>query len=111
MGNGTWVCFDCKEAVRRPTHHAADVPCPACGESCKYIGTKIPIPAKRNTRAWQALRKRLTQWRITSQDQAQVDSVRQRHRLERAIASLEAEPRNAGRLDAIRLLKRQLDQL
>jgi DNA-directed RNA polymerase subunit RPC12/RpoP len=55
LGNGNWVCFECREAVRRPTQHADDVPCPACGQKCKYLGTQIPVPPKRSVKAWREL--------------------------------------------------------
>lgn len=55
-GNGNWVCFDCREAVRRPTQHKGDVPCPRCGQSCTYAGTQTAIPSKQNIKAWRQLR-------------------------------------------------------
>ena len=53
MSNATWVCFDCREVLRRPTEYREAVPCPNCGPGARYLGTKIRIPSKADDRAWQ----------------------------------------------------------
>lgn len=111
MGNGTWVCFECREVVRRPTHHAEAVPCPVCGERCNYLGTKIQIPAKRSIKAWRDLRDWFREMSQISRERIQIDRVRQRHQMEREIAKLEALPSNEGRASMIRRLRRELGEL
>ena len=111
MGNGTWACFDCREAVRRPTQHTADIPCPKCGRACKYLGTKIPIPIRRNAKAWRQLRERLGELTLAGRERAWIMRVRRRHQLEQAIAKLEAQAKNEGRANTIRQLKKQLADL
>lgn len=111
IGNATWACFDCREAVRRPTQYAGDVPCPRCGQACTYLGTKIPLPPKRDAKAWQELRDELCQRRLADQDRAWRMRVRRRHQLEQQIAKLAAQPRNDGRAQKIHLLKNRLAEL
>src|SRR5260370_30504354 len=103
MGNGTWVCFDCRETVRRPTQHAKAVPCPCCGQTCTYLGTKIPVPPRRDVKIWRSLRESFRQSRVAAQQRAWVGRVRERHRLEREIAEIEAMPRNKGQARTIQL--------
>jgi hypothetical protein len=111
MGNATWVCFDCREAVRRPTHHPAAVPCPQCGRACQCLGTKIRIPSKGDERAWQDLRVGIREQRIADVERSERMRVRRRHRLERQIAELEARPTNEGRARTLHLLREQLASL
>jgi hypothetical protein len=108
MGNATWVCFDCRQAVRRPTHYRAKVPCPTCTQVCTCIGTKIPIPPKCNTRAWTAFRKQFTLRTIAAADLKHHRKVRERHHLEQQIKTIESRPKTPGRIKLVRSLKRQL---
>lgn len=108
MGNAAWVCFDCRESVRRPTHHTADVPCPKCAQTCRCIGTKIPVPPKRDVRAWRQLRESLDAQTIRAAESQHERKTRQRHSIEQEIERLEARPKNDGRTRAVRLLKRRL---
>lgn len=108
MGNAAWVCFKCRESVRRPTHYTADVPCPKCGQRCRCIGTKIPVPAKRDVRAWRELRAGLDAQAVKVAEAEHRERVRRRHSLEQEIRRLESRPKNDGRGKAIGLLKRRL---
>ena len=45
--NSNWVCFDCRESVRRPAWGEGPVPCPSCGKHCWNLRCRIPIPPKR----------------------------------------------------------------
>lgn len=111
MGNATWVCFDCREAVRRPTHYAETVPCPQCGLDCVCLGTKIRIPPRGDEKAWKDLRVWLRGNRHAAAEQAERMRVLQRHSLEQQIADLEARPTNDGRTRALQQLRKQLESL
>ena len=108
MGNAAWVCFDCREAVRRPTHYEGAVPCPKCAQICRCIGTKIPVLPKRDVKAWRELRESLDAQAIRSTETQHRRRLRQRHSLEQEIKRLESRPKNDGRTKAVRLLKRRL---
>src|SRR4030095_8527682 len=56
IGNGTWVCFDCRQTVRRPVLWSLPVSCPQCGALCTGLETQTRIPAKRNAKAWHSPR-------------------------------------------------------
>ena len=111
MGNATWACFDCREAVRRPTHYPDAVPCPQCGRACRCLGTKIRIPAKGDERAWRDLRVGIREQLLADQERSERMRARRRHRLERQIAELEARPANEGRAGALHLLRERLASL
>ena len=109
MGNATWVCFDCREAVRRNTQYRETVPCPKCTASMRYLGYKIPVPRKRDASSWDALREQLNLEQSTRQHENTVKLVRRRHDAERELQRLEAKPSNPGRKKAILRLKKELD--
>lgn len=111
MGNATWVCFDCREAVRSTTHHAKAVPCPQCGRDCLCLGTKIRIPPRDDEKAWQTLRTSIREHRLVMLERLERMRVRRRHRLERQIDDLERRPDSEGRAKAIRLLRDELSSL
>jgi hypothetical protein len=111
MANGNWVCFDCRESVRRPTRHAGDVPCPLCGQRCRFLRTKLPIPSKRSVKAWQALRERAAANRVAALERAWVAMVRLRSKLEKELADLEARPADNGRTERIRVIRQRLADL
>jgi len=108
VSNATWVCFDCREVLRRPTEYREAVPCPKCGQGARYLGTKIRIPSKGDDRAWQALRSSVREWRIAAVERMERMRVRRRHVLERQIAELETRPANEGRERTIRRLREEL---
>jgi hypothetical protein len=108
MGNATWVCFDCREAMRRPTHYRAVVPCPVCGQAGRFLGTRIRIPARDRARSWRRLRLALQEAAAASAETAARIRVRHRHRIEREIAALEARPASRGRNRTIQLLQERL---
>jgi hypothetical protein len=108
VGKATWVCFDCREVMRRPTHYQEAVPCPRCGRASLYLGTKIRIPTKGDDRAWQVLRSSTCEQRLAAAERMELVRVRLRHRLERQIAELEGRPENEGRDRAIQQLRKEL---
>ena len=108
MSNATWACFDCREAVRRPTQHADAVPCPRCGNPCRGLGTKVRVPTKDDERAWQDLRVRVREERLANAERAALMRVRLRHGLEQQIAEVEARSSNEARYRTIHFLRKQL---
>ncbi len=108
MGKAAWVCFDCREAVRRDTQYLGAVPCSKCAKPCRYLGYKIPVPPKRDLSTWEALRNQLNAEKLQRQERVFETGVRRRHALEQEIAKLEARPENAGRKAAVRELRKQL---
>ena len=108
MNNATWVCFDCRQAVRRPEYMVEVIACPRCGQPMGYLGDKIRIPTQRQIKAWRRLWKsiyssprpitkipeQLRSWHVT--------------RLEAEIARLEAMPKNPRLIERIRMYRRQL---
>ena len=115
MSNDTWVCFDCQTTVRRATHYvsAASVPtearCPSCGKPCDCLGKKIPAPPKSRPKDWQALRESLHRKQheaLAAYAQHRVAAI---HVLEQEIDRLAALPDNAGRGQAIKQLRKELE--
>ncbi len=111
MSNANWVCFDCRETMRRSTEYAGPVPCPDCGAPCRCLGTKFRVPCKGDERAWRELRASIRDARSTVAEAADYWRVRLRHLLERQIADLEAHPANEARTRAIRLARERLAAL
>jgi len=111
MGSSAWVCFECRTAVRRPNYGVRDVPCPHCGQICKYLGYKIPVPPNREIKVWEALRRQLNDDAQKHADSEYEKTVRNRHNIEQEIKRLESRPENTGRTKAIRHLKRMLENL
>ena len=97
MGNASWVCFDCRESVRRPCHYEADVPCPRCAQICRCIGTKIPVPPKRDAKAWRELRESLDANAIRFAESQHRRQIRQRRSLGKEIKRAGARANSEGR--------------
>ena len=106
-GKTTWVCFDCREAVRRPAGHAKPVPCPKCRQNCQCLGTKIRISSKEAKLAWRELRMNIRESLLAAAERR----VRLRHRLEGQISELEAAPLTEERTGKLHRLKQQLASL
>ena len=67
--NGTWACFDCRTAVRRPTWRRVTferpwllgsigvgrVKCPSCGQPCRFLGPTVEVPRKQAIKKWRDL--------------------------------------------------------
>ncbi len=106
MSNSAWVCFECRLAVRRPSGHEADVVCAGCRAKCVPIGLRIPVPPKRDVRAWKVLQDGLAEQSSAWDKSRQKEVVRRRHALEQEIVRLEAMPSNPGRARAIRDLRK-----
>jgi hypothetical protein len=104
VSNATWVCFDCRHSVRRPTFPRPEVTCPNCKQPCVCLGRKIPIPPKDKVAAWKKLWDDLQSQKLTAVLSSEKERVERRHYLEKRIVALEARVPNPG-------LQRQLTQL
>src|SRR4029453_5018938 len=104
MSNASWVCFDCRQVVRRPTYPRSVVPCPACGKACFCLGRKIPVPPKVKVAAWKMLRKEMQAMTIAWELRRDKEAVLRRHEVEKRIQKLESLPEAASRGREIRKL-------
>lgn len=100
-----YVCFDCRVSVRRLTdphayldHRyqrtgrlAEEVRCPECGGPCRELGVYIPVPPKRDVKAWRELEKKLREGRIEEDAEVRRRIVRRRHAIERRIEQIRHE--------------------
>lgn len=111
MSNKKWVCFGCRIAVRRSQNDDAPVLCSECGNSCAYLGYKIPVPPKSKIREWEQLQTQINQKEKETTVARIKVLVRRKHDLEQEIARLEAMPRNEGRAKAVKLLRKKLEAL
>lgn len=108
MSNVNWVCFDCRESVRRPGHEDRPVLCLRCAHACWCLGSRTPVPPKQNVRAWQRLRKAFNERAVEAAVSRFEFGVQQSHRAERALRRLEAGPASPGRAKVLRGLKRRM---
>lgn len=114
MSHRTWACFECRKGVRRPTKYGNEalaqvIACPQCGRNCTHLGYKIPLPPRRDEKAWASLRAELLRSGLERQERSQQAAVRSRHQTEQEIRRLEERPDNAQRARLIRELRRRLD--
>jgi hypothetical protein len=110
MSNYAWVCFSCRTASRR-SPVAKNVRCRQCARPCECLGYKSPVPPKARAREWAALAEAFYGSRRRYSLCQQKLRVRRIHDTEREIARLELLPANEGRTDAIKRLRKQLEQL
>src|SRR5947207_10916400 len=109
MCNGTWVCFDCRVALRRRTWRgvtarhpwligsigSGGVLCRKCRQACLFLGPTVEIPPRRDVRGWKRLRERILKMRDAAKEMYFEDLVRWRHEVERKIEGLKDRPQNA----------------
>lgn len=108
MSNASWVCFDCRHVVRRPSYPRSVVPCPTCRKACFCLGRKIPVPPKEKVGAWKSLRKDLQSMTIAWELQRDKEAVARRHELERRLRKLESLPTEPSRRRQIKKLREEL---
>ncbi|MCP4902107.1 MAG: hypothetical protein GY906_34505 [bacterium] len=108
MSNRTWGCFDCRKTVRRDSFIEETPICPDCGVTCIYIGYQIPIPPRRDQKAWSELREQLRSEAMLRQEVARIRGVKGRHALEHEITRIEAMSENPGRQALLTQLRKQL---
>jgi hypothetical protein len=109
MSNASYICFDCRQAVRRSTPERDAVRCSSCGRRCQYLGRKIPVPPKTKVAAWRALRASMATIRVNWALRQERDALKRRHTVEKRIVELEAKPSNASRDHLLNKLRRELD--
>jgi DNA-directed RNA polymerase subunit RPC12/RpoP len=107
MSNYHWVCFTCREAVRRPGSDI-NVRCPACGKPCDNIGYKIPVPPKSKQQLWRELAESYAQARKDYFAGKSASNVRRLHDLEQEIERIRGMEASDGRLSLIKKLKSEL---
>jgi len=107
MSNRKWVCFNCREAVRRPAY-AEVVRCPRCAAPCQNIGYRIPLPPKSKVKLWAALHTSVEQDEIARRARLKVAVVAQAHSLEQRIGVIAGRPANPGRLSLLKRLSKKL---
>src|SRR5688572_15393659 len=109
MSNSTWVCFGCRQVVRRPASGRAAVKCPRCGSACKCLGQKIPVPLRERAAAWRALENRLTKAAIDWSVRQAQKAIERRHYVEKRILELASRPSSPSLGRQIQGLRRELD--
>lgn len=110
MSNYHWVCFECREAVRR--HGSAEnVRCPRCGEPCENIGYQIPVPPKSKPHLWQELAAAYAQARKDFFEVSSAANVRRLHDLEHEIQRIQRLELNKGRASLLKRLRAELSKL
>ena len=97
MSNASYICFECRQAVRRSTPEKAIVKCPSCGQRCQYLGRKIPVPPKSKLAAWRDLRTSMATIRTNWGVRQEREAVRRRHDVEKRITELELRQPNPSR--------------
>ncbi|MBS0657877.1 MAG: hypothetical protein JSR82_06470 [Verrucomicrobia bacterium] len=111
MCHGTWVCFDCRTAVRRATWRkvtrvypqllgdalSGRVRCPHCRAAGRFLGPSVAIPPKRATSRWRLLETAIGSLRRTHAGQRRHAEVRAQHALERRLLALQSRPWNRDR--------------
>jgi len=85
--------------------------CAMCGRPCTDLGHRIPVPPKRDSKAWAELQHQLEAQAIAQASAMYERNVRRRHELERQLAALQALPTSEGRQRSIRDLRRQIESL
>ena len=108
MTNATWVCFDCRQAVRAPTTPRRDVVCPRCRRSTFCPGRRVAIPPKAKVAAWRKLQKDVRSLVAQWSDYRERRRVADRHNLEKQIRRLERGSTTAFVADEIKRLRMEL---
>lgn len=110
MSNHHWACFTCRTVTRRPSL-STNVRCRQCREPCESLGYKTPIPPRYKVKEWAALFRYVNDARRSRQASQRQFNVRYRHDLERRIGKMERLPASKGRVAALKVLRKRLDDL
>ena len=107
MSNYDWVCFDCRQSMRRPGY-ASDVRCSSCGEQAVCLGMKVEIPPKSKVAKWKSLQEQYHASRRWWAQYRHKAAVRRTHDLEQKISRLSAMPEDPGRRSLLKRLRSEL---
>lgn len=105
MSSHTWVCFHCRERVRRPAG-LAQVRCRLCGKQCDHFGTKIEAPPRSKVREWAKLQEWYFERLRSFYQKRDTRLVARKHWLEREIERHRRLPEDKQR----RVLARRLEE-
>lgn len=118
MRRVTWACFDCHKSVRRqllmlrlPGDTPSAVLCPSCGKPCRYVGYRLRLPPKADSKAWSEM---LDLLRLEAFARVEADKARRLadvRWLLTEIDRLEGKGPNEGRAKQVRLLRKRLEKL
>jgi DNA-directed RNA polymerase subunit RPC12/RpoP len=108
MSKHKYVCFECKQAIKRDFRKNDDVRCSSCGVECTYLGVKIPIPPKSKPKLWENLKVQLEAEKIQRSKIREKSAIARKHKIEKEIKKLENLTENSGRRSLIKRLKNQL---
>ena len=106
----SWVCFDCQALSRRDVLSKAQPLCAQCGEAKTSIGANVPVPKKRDAKAWDALRKWYYHEKQEFVQHFSVRKVRLIHRLERQMLGVAERPSSEEREAETRRLAASLSK-
>src|SRR5262245_12937837 len=106
--NHNFVCFDCRQSLRRSKLVAEPPRCPKCGNPCLSVGYKIPLPSKSDAKGWKALEGEQQAAAHRRAESKRANLVRLGHELERQIADIEQRPANPERERLLRVLRQRL---
>jgi len=111
MSKHKFICFKCRISVKRELHPETQVKCPSCGSKCEWIGVKIPVPPKKNIKAWESLKHQLLEEESSLIENNKIEHIKRKHEIEKEIQKLELKPENSGRLSLIKQLKKELKNI
>jgi hypothetical protein len=111
MRNATWVCFNCREAVRRVPWPQTVVPCPQCGQPCRNLGHKVRIPPKRQAKAWSELQQEVWRRAVVAQEREAQSRLERLRYLRDYIRQLRDRGPNETRDRRIRQLQKMIDEM
>lgn len=109
--NHTFVCFDCRKAVRDSSFRQGPTLCPTCGKACYDLGDKVRIPAPSKEQDWETLHTEFFTWHRETAAKQQAVAVQRKHEIERQLNDLENAKPDRAREFLIDKLKDELQTL
>jgi hypothetical protein len=97
MSNHPWVCFSCRQTVRRPSPATAAVTCALCGGDCTHLSPMVKIPPKNKTKEWEKLRDSIDLDRTRRAETHRIKILERNRWLKLRIQALEKEPSDPNR--------------
>jgi len=108
MKNNTWVCFDCRESYRRTVSLEIGVKCAKCQNECLNLGYHIPVPRKRDLKAWSRLRNDLAEQGRRLSLGSEIETVRMAHDIEQNEWRLDVISKSSNRDAALKKINRNV---